>query len=411
MQHRSSPTVLTIMFPTLVGLLFLLVAPLLADLQVETWHIRLENRLEPSRQRILSALALANAMRATAYRYLLDLDPDVARRFERDRKEWEGTARAGAELPGMGANVNVGWSGGRGKIDLWVRRFGGPMIATANFGREDVAPEERLFNAGIEMLQRSYDLTSAQALHQRYEIGIVRTLEYGSASVLGVVCLLLALLTWRNALTLRQALTSASQSAERLAVTVKETNHRVKNNLQTIGALIDMTRQESGETVPRQALDDIYQQIRTVAAVHDFLSHEHREDRVAVGGMLRKLVHLAAEPAGLTAQVESLDGELPVKEATSLALLVNELVLNAGKHGAKRIDVRLQCDGGNYELSVSDDGPGFPPDFSVGTHANLGLTLVETLTRHDLRGELEWTRCPVLHGARVEVRFPGVAYD
>jgi len=54
-------------------------------------------------------------------------------------------------------------------------------------------------------------------------------------------------------------------------------------------------------------------------------------------------------------------------------------------------------------LRVSDNGPGFPPDFDATVNANLGLALVDTLARHDLQGDL---LCSNDGGATVEVTFP-----
>jgi hypothetical protein len=94
---------------------------------------------------------------------------------------------------------------------------------------------------------------------------------------------------------------------------------------------------------------------------------------------------------------------LALKQATAVALIANELLQNAGKHGATRARVFMKATGPVAQLRVIDNGPGFPPDFDVSRDANLGLSLVDTLARHDLRGNVLFANDS---GARVEVTFP-----
>jgi len=63
----------------------------------------------------------------------------------------------------------------------------------------------------------------------------------------------------------------------------------------------------------------------------------------------------------------------------------------------------MKADGDNAQLCVNDNGPGFPMGFDMLQNANLGLSLVDTLARHDLDGELI---CTNLNGAHVQITFP-----
>jgi two-component system, sensor histidine kinase PdtaS len=99
---------------------------------------------------------------------------------------------------------------------------------------------------------------------------------------------------------------------------------------------------------------------------------------------------------------------VPSKEATSIALVINELVQNAGKHGVKKegngsLSIRLTHADGLVELTVEDDGPGLPAGFDAARDGNLGLTIVNTVVKEELRGEF------IIQGARgtrARVRFP-----
>ncbi|MET4792809.1 two-component sensor histidine kinase [Bradyrhizobium japonicum] len=89
--------------------------------------------------------------------------------------------------------------------------------------------------------------------------------------------------------------------------------------------------------------------------------------------------------------------------AMPLALILNELLTNAAKHGIEDPDrngirVTLNERDGEYELEVEDDGPGF--ELSAVQQNSSGLRLVQGLARQ-LRGEFEVTRAP----SRARLRF------
>jgi two-component sensor histidine kinase len=99
------------------------------------------------------------------------------------------------------------------------------------------------------------------------------------------------------------------------------------------------------------------------------------------------------------------DVDLPVKQGMSLAVLINELVNNAVKHGGQQIRLRLGVQEQMVTLEVTDDGPGFAEEFHPESAANFGLELVETVGRLDLGGTTAYENRPE-GGARVRVTFP-----
>src|SRR5207244_9857770 len=101
-------------------------------------------------------------------------------------------------------------------------------------------------------------------------------------------------------------------------------------------------------------------------------------------------VSLTAGPASVEVQLEADPALLSVKQATATALIANELLLNAGKHGATRATVRLRAQDGRARLMVEDNGPGFPAGFDPAHDASLGVALVDTLARTDLAGDVDF---------------------
>lgn len=120
---------------------------------------------------------------------------------------------------------------------------------------------------------------------------------------------------------------------------------------------------------------------------------------------MRLVPLVAGLAAGRQIHYEAADIDLTPRQGAALAILVNELVSNAIKHGKGDIHVIFTAGGKEARLVVRDDGPGFPAGFDAVQAANTGLELVEMLARWDLQGETRYeTRSE--GGARVVVEFP-----
>src|SRR5262249_54866018 len=111
----------------------------------------------------------------------------------------------------------------------------------------------------------------------------------------------------------------------------------------------------------------------------------------------------------------SLDGSrsflLPAQQATSCALIINELVQNAVEHAflglpGGSIVVRLTEQGDSLYIEIADDGRGLPDEFDPIRQGGLGLQIVRSLVREDLKGEFELMRNTSGNGVRAVVSFP-----
>ncbi|MDQ3383187.1 MAG: sensor histidine kinase [Actinomycetota bacterium] len=189
--------------------------------------------------------------------------------------------------------------------------------------------------------------------------------------------------------------------------TIREIHHRVKNNLQTVAALLRLQSRRMEDPGARAALQEAGRRLTTVAVVHDTLSHGFDEtlvfDEIAVR-IARATVEVAARGTMVTARHTGSFGRLRAEDATPLAMVLAELVHNAAEHGfdtesggtaPQQGTVTLhaqrtvaECDEDLLEVLVSDDGRGLPggrPPARTG----LGVQIVEALIR-DLRGEIGW---------------------
>jgi len=178
---------------------------------------------------------------------------------------------------------------------------------------------------------------------------------------------------------------------------VQEMHHRIKNNLATVADLLELELLQGHERSIEASLADSVARIKTIAAVHEFLSMENTTDADARWVIRRVLDACPRGAAPLACHVEtSVAGEslmLPSHQATALALVVNELVNNASMHAFHgrangRVDVSIQHDGPEVCVAVQDNGVGLPEGFNLDTSPRLGLRIARTLVEKDLGGRL-----------------------
>ena len=196
----------------------------------------------------------------------------------------------------------------------------------------------------------------------------------------------------------------------RLEQAMRETNHRVKNNLQSVAALLDMQLMDHESMVPVQELTQVRMHIATLASIHDILVMDVKQSGIApvlsAKASLLKLLPMLQKIVGAERIRWSVDEvDFPIKQGMSLAMLVNELVHNAVKHGGHKVELRLAVVEKEVMLEVCDDGPGFPLLFSPLTAGSFGLELVESVGRLDLGGVTTYENRPE-GGACVRVIFP-----
>ena len=177
--------------------------------------------------------------------------------------------------------------------------------------------------------------------------------------------------------------------------TIREIHHRVKNNLQTVSALLRLQARRIEDPGASAALNEAVRRIASIALVHETLSSS-RDSSVAFDEVLDSLVSHALE---LSPRMNELRidrtgtlGSLEPRIATPLALVITELIHNALEHGLAEeglaLGIHVSSNGAELSVTISDDGVGLPEGFDIATSPNLGLQIVRTLTENELRGKL-----------------------
>ena len=196
--------------------------------------------------------------------------------------------------------------------------------------------------------------------------------------------------------------------------TIREIHHRVKNNLQTVAALLRLQARRVDVPEARAALEESVRRVSSIAIVHEALS-QTLEGQVAFDEVADRVLAMCAEVAAPESQVcvrrRGSFGELPAEVATALAMALTELVQNAVEHGypepgGGRIDVVPERADAVLVVQVQDEGVGLPPGFVVQASARLGLSIVRTLVEGELRGTLVLQRGSGGQGTCAVLRVP-----
>ncbi|MCW8087193.1 histidine kinase dimerization/phosphoacceptor domain -containing protein [Sabulicella glaciei] len=182
---------------------------------------------------------------------------------------------------------------------------------------------------------------------------------------------------------------------------LSEIHHRVKNNLQIVASLLNMQCDRIGDSEMRAEFETARDRVQALATLHRYLDTEGAGTVVPVAPLLRELASQVV--AGSDTVVEAENVILPAEQATSLALLVTEALLNVSRHAfpegeSGRVTITLRRKAGQAVLEVRDDGRGLPD----GREEGMGLSLIRGFAAH-LGGTSQLEQCD---GTVLRVEFP-----
>ncbi|MEO1054243.1 MAG: histidine kinase dimerization/phosphoacceptor domain -containing protein [Bacteroidota bacterium] len=228
------------------------------------------------------------------------------------------------------------------------------------------------------------------------------------ASIIGAVLLVVLLVLIYKRYTLKNKAfntikTQKTDIEERHSINEKlidEIHHRVKNNLQIMLSMLNaqgylLKNDDRAKSIIKESQN----RIRSLALIHNNLHQSGRYLIVGAKHYIEDLATQVKESFGQKAQNIELvtdieDTEISMNFAVPLGLIINELSTNAIKHAFQEqpteptLTVKFAKTGtGTYELTLSDNGIGFPPDFDMTSSSNFGLHIVNGLTQQ-LQGEM-----------------------
>lgn len=196
---------------------------------------------------------------------------------------------------------------------------------------------------------------------------------------------------------------------------IQEMHHRIKNNLQQIVSLVRLEMRYSKFSTVEEALNDTLNRILAISSVHELLTRDDL-DLVNIKKLAESILAATQQsvvPPGKTihTSIEGDDFVLPLAQATSMALVLNELIQNAVEHGFKtlhdgKIKIQLSETTTERRIAVINDGDKLPDGFKPDSSSSLGLSIVETLVRGDLQGVFTLENAVYDNGIIAIVTFP-----
>ncbi|WP_345650132.1 PAS domain-containing sensor histidine kinase [Streptomyces tremellae] len=213
--------------------------------------------------------------------------------------------------------------------------------------------------------------------------------------------------------------------------TIREIHHRVKNNLQTVAALLRLQSRRIDSAHGREALNEAVRRVGSIAIVHETLS-QNLDERVEFDEIADRVLAMVGElsPAGaVTCRRSGGFGILDADVATPLAMVLTEVLQNALEHAfgpgeRGRVEVKAvrgeapagagrgareeEQPEGRLLITVQDDGRGLPEGFDPKRAGNLGLQIVRTLVEGELGGGFDMLPAPG-GGTRVVLDIPVAA--
>jgi two-component sensor histidine kinase len=179
--------------------------------------------------------------------------------------------------------------------------------------------------------------------------------------------------------------------------TIREIHHRVKNNLQTVAALLRLQARRVHAPEAREALAEAVRRVGSIAVVHETLSHAS-EEIVDFDDIAQRVIMMAGEVSAAEVPVQPVItgsfGLLSASMATPLAMVLAELLQNALQHGLAHcagpalLEVTASRESERLCVTVADNGAGLPDGFDPEATTSLGLQIVRTLVVGELGGRL-----------------------
>jgi PAS domain S-box-containing protein len=214
-------------------------------------------------------------------------------------------------------------------------------------------------------------------------------------------------------------ITKRKQSEDQVRASLKEKDtllheihHRVKNNMTVISSLLKLQMSSTDSQVAKDALQDSQNRVQSMSKIHETL---YRSDNLAAIDLKTYLSELGGTvfqnysiSSKVQFKVEAENIMIDVKPASTVGLIVNELITNCLKYafpddrkGEMLLELKSDKENG-VELSVSDNGVGISEGFDLNTADSLGLKLVKMLTENQLDGSIAMES---INGAKFTVKF------
>ncbi len=252
-------------------------------------------------------------------------------------------------------------------------------------------------------------------LKAKSEIGALEMAKSESQRILFLIIAVLALITlviltylFLNTRKNSARLKAKNETIENL---IRESHHRIKNNLQVVSSLLNMQSNTVKSEEAKVAIRDAHHRVKTIALLHQRLQGSQDFETIQLDEFLDNLSDsVISGMVGKGAHVEKdyklEKAKISTDKAIAVGLLVNELLTNSIKYASANgknlcITMKLKNDTG-LVLDYHDNGPGLPDGLDVNDNNSLGFTIINSIAGQ-LNGALKISN---LNGFNAEITIP-----
>jgi len=279
----------------------------------------------------------------------------------------------------------------------------GEMDNARRFRNEYLALGGEAMNAETELkinrIQSEYEISKredALALAAReqelknLQLEDTKLRLWGSVAVIGLL-LIVATVMYRNYRQKKKTAIELQQKNERIETLMRELHHRVKNNLQVIGSVLNLQSLKLTDASARSAIEEGKSRVEAMSLLHQKMYLDDNLRAINIEEYITSLSNMLAHSFGYDQSIVQTSIQLSSKNmdvdlATPLALIINELITNAFKHAFQQVDqplltIELTEDkiDQTVSLKVSDNGKGI--NLSAVSPSSFGLKLIRTFVQ------------------------------
>ncbi len=182
-------------------------------------------------------------------------------------------------------------------------------------------------------------------------------------------------------------------------VLIKETHHRIKNNLQLVTSLLNLQAFQTDDEQIHFHLNESKNRIKSISLIHEKLHSSKSLSDINIKEYITELIQELVKTyntysVGIELKLDIENIEINSKTAINIGLIVNELCTNSLKYAfIKRssgiISLTLKDERGVItKLVYSDDGVGLPKNFNIDKTNTLGMQLLKSFVKQ-LNGRMK----------------------
>lgn len=192
---------------------------------------------------------------------------------------------------------------------------------------------------------------------------------------------------------------------------LKEIHHRVKSNMQLISSMLSIQESQIKDESARKVFREGWSRIRFMVLVHEKLYQSDDFTRINFAEFTKSLLNdlfgtYSVDPDTINLKIDIKNVHIDINLAIPCGLIINELVSNSLKFGFQEqqegeIIIQFESKNSIYELTVGDNGKGFPKYLDFRNVESLGLQLVRLLCKK-INATIELDRSK---GTRFKIAF------